>query len=131
MPCDAPPAIVRIQDDHGGEIGRYLAQAGLFRACHARPRIGGACFSACTIYLGVPGACAEPTAVFGFHAAYYPGQFGAPPDALVAGATAAMLSSYPAAIKAWLGHRLSVGMRYLPAWRAARMGAVPLCRKWE
>ena len=87
MPCDAPPAIVRIQDDHGGEIGRYLAQAGLFRACHARPRIGGACFSACTIYLGVPGACAEPTAVFGFHAAYYPGQFGAPPDALVAGAT--------------------------------------------
>jgi len=126
MPCDSPPAVVQIQDDHGGEIDRYLGQAGLFRACRAKVRIAGACYSACTIYLGVPGICADRNAVFGFHAAYIPGRFGETTPGTQA-ASAAMLASYPGPVKAWLGYRLTVAMKYLPAWRVARMGAVTLC----
>lgn len=127
MACDHPPAIVHVVDDAGGTVSEYLARAKLYRACGDRVMISGGCRSACTFYLSVPRACASRNAVFGFHQAYLPGRHGAPPTPEVRWATQAMLDAYPAPVRAWLGNRLTVGMRYLSGAAAVKMGAIAAC----
>lgn len=127
MACDHPPAIIHVVDDMGGAVAQYLARAGLARACGDEVRISGGCYSACTIFLSVPRACAQRNASFGFHAAYYRGRQGAPPDDLVRAATRAMLEAYPAPVRAALGNHLTVGMRHLSGAALIRMGAITPC----
>lgn len=38
-----------------------------------------------------------------------------------------MVAAYPNSVRIWLGNRLTVGMRYLSAIEAAKLGAVRLC----
>ena len=128
MVCDHPPAIIRVVDDVGGVVTDYLARAGLYRACGDRVVFSGACRSSCTVYLSVPGSCATRSAVFGFHAPYWPGRQGGVTDATLEATARAMLASYPNPLRLWLGNRLTVGMRYLGAAGAAKLGAVRLCQ---
>lgn len=129
MICDHPPAIHHIQNDSGGELGAYLARAGLMRACGDAVQVSGYCHSACTFYLSAPGLCVRPGASFGFHEAYYPGGARLGP-ALLAATKRQMMDSYPPSIRAWLNRQggLSPAMKILSATQAVRMGAVKACK---
>lgn len=58
--------VLSIRDDRGGCIHTYtyLVDA-LPRSTHIE--IAGVCGSACTLFLGHPGVCAQPGAIFEFH----------------------------------------------------------------
>ena len=64
-------ATVRIVEDHGGEVGKYLHAFAKVRSTGERVIVDGDCLSACTMVLGlVPSKqiCVTPRARFGFHA---------------------------------------------------------------
>ena len=63
----ADPGPLRILNDPGGEIGVRLRQVAHLRAQGRAVRIEGTCHSACTLYLGLEGACVTPAARLGFH----------------------------------------------------------------
>ena len=68
----AASATMRIVEDHGGQVGKYLQAFAKVRSTGERVIIDGDCLSACTMVLGlVPSGqiCATPHARFGFHAA--------------------------------------------------------------
>src|SRR5262245_64148662 len=72
-------ATMRIADDRGGQIGRYLETFTTVRSSGERVIIDGNCLSACTLVLGlVPHErmCATHRARFGFHAAWMPDRDG-------------------------------------------------------
>src|SRR5271157_5355125 len=51
-----------IRNDHGGVIREYAARFAAIGHRHERLVIDGACFSACTMALSVPGMCVMPRA---------------------------------------------------------------------
>lgn len=53
--------------DMGGSIGLRQKKVRLLRRQKRRVEIRGRCFSACTMYLGLPDVCVTPNAVLGFH----------------------------------------------------------------
>src|SRR5882757_3900391 len=64
---------VRITNDYGGQIGRYLDRFQAVRASGERVIIDGPCLSACTLVLGVvprDRICVTSRARLGFHAAW-------------------------------------------------------------
>ena len=66
-------AMVRIANDRGGQIGRYLDRNEKMRASGQTIIIDGLCASACTIVLGtIPydKICVTPNANLAFHAAW-------------------------------------------------------------
>ena len=66
-------AVVRIADDRGGQIGRYVELYEQLRASGQTIMIDGLCASACTIVLGaIPRdrICVTPNANLAFHAAW-------------------------------------------------------------
>jgi hypothetical protein len=68
-------ATMRIVDDHGGQVGKYLQAFATVRSTGERVIIDGDCLSACTMVLGlVPSnqICVTPRARLGFHAASMP-----------------------------------------------------------
>ena len=72
-------ATMRIVEDHGGQVGKYLQAFAKVRATGERVIIDGDCMSACTMVLGlVPSKqlCVTPRARFGFHAASMPNDDG-------------------------------------------------------
>ena len=74
-------AAMRISEDRGGQIGRYLQTFATLRSSGERVIIDGNCLSACTLVLGmIPRnrICATPRARLGFHAAWMPGADGRP-----------------------------------------------------
>ncbi len=63
----AAKARILIENDHGGHTQPYID-----RTVQQVPmEIRGACYSACTIYLGNPNACFHPNAVLYFHASSF------------------------------------------------------------
>lgn len=64
------------QFDPGGYIDERIIEIETFRVAGLEKRITGACYSACTLWLG-GNACAERDVVFGFHG---PHQSGRRPD---------------------------------------------------
>ena len=91
-----------ISYDKGGQIGPYLARYQQIRRSGERVVIDGACFSACTIVLGVISRdrlCATPNAVLGFHAAWAPSNGGGMRASQEA--TEFLLSIYPTAVRHW------------------------------
>src|SRR5436309_14161977 len=65
-------ATVRITDDFGGQIGRYIDRYTAMRDAGERVVIDGPCLSACTLVLGVvprDRLCVTTRARLGFHAA--------------------------------------------------------------
>src|SRR5215213_9395717 len=74
-------ASMRITDDFGGQIGRYLDRFKAVRDSGERVIIDGSCLSACTLVLGVvprDRICVTRRAMLGFHAAWMPGPEGKP-----------------------------------------------------
>jgi len=74
-------ATMRISEDRGGQIGRYLEAFASVRSSGERVVVDGNCLSACTLVLGVvprERICATQRARFGFHAAWMPDREGSP-----------------------------------------------------
>lgn len=84
-----------IDADGGGSVYDYVAK---YHAMYARGEkiiVRGNCYSSCTMALGYPNACLEPTATLGFHPAYTPWMFGLFSYTLSPEATEEMRRHYP------------------------------------
>src|SRR5271165_1946815 len=95
-------ATIRVYDDHGGQIGEYLAKYRALRVSGEQVVIGGTCASACTMLLGViprHRICVTPRATFEFHSAWMPTAAGA--EISTAG-NHYLWSSYPRDIRQWI-----------------------------
>jgi hypothetical protein len=99
-------AVVRIANDRGGQIGRYVDRFEKLRASGQTIIIDGLCASACTIVLGaIPydRICVTPNANLAFHAAWDFGRRGrAIPNPE---ATNDLFSMYPARVRRWIASR--------------------------
>jgi hypothetical protein len=96
-------ATMRISEDRGGQIGRYLEAFATVRSSGDRVVVDGNCLSACTLVLGVvprERICATQRARFGFHAAWMPDRDGRPVTSPLG--TQALLSIYPASVRRWI-----------------------------
>jgi len=129
---DASQALIRIKNDRGGEIDRYVDKYEKLRASRQPVMIDGLCASACTIVLTaiVPrNICVTPRAILAFHAAW---DFSTNGRIVTnAGATRFLYSMYPSQIQRWLDNRGGLTPRtvflegkqlermYQPCWRAA------------
>jgi hypothetical protein len=99
-------AAVRIVGDYGGQIGPYLEQFAALRHSGERVIIDGPCLSACTMVLGViprDRICVTPRARLGFHAAWNPGNDGAPVRSN--GGTQLLMEIYPQHVRQWIARR--------------------------
>lgn len=103
LAATAASATVRISDDQGGQIGRYVQAFGQLSTSGERVVIDGACLSACTLVLGmVPHEriCVTSRALLGFHAAWYPDDSGRPVRS--DNGTLALWEVYPQQIRSWI-----------------------------
>ena len=107
-------ALVRIADDRGGQIGRYVERYEQLRASGQTIMIDGLCASACTIVLGtIPNdkICVTPNANLAFHAAW---DFGARGRTITnPGATRMLYSMYPSQVRHWISNRGGLSPRML------------------
>lgn len=99
-------AVVRIADDRGGQIGRYVERYEQLRASGQTIMIDGLCASACTIVLGaIPHdkICVTQNANLAFHAAW---DFGARGRTITKpGAIRMLYSMYPSQVRNWIATR--------------------------
>lgn len=63
----AQSRLVVTQDNGGALSQRTRKIAQMYATGQAVAVPSGTCLSACTLYLGLPGTCVGPTAIFGFH----------------------------------------------------------------
>jgi hypothetical protein len=109
-------AVVKIANDPGGQIGRYVDKYQGLRSSGETVIIDGLCASACTIVLGtIPHdrICVTSQAALGFHAAF---DFGAQGRAITNRESTKMLySMYPSQVQRWISARggLTSRMIYL------------------
>jgi hypothetical protein len=112
--AEASHALVRITNDRGGQIGRYVDRYEKLRASGQAVIIDGLCASACTIVLGaVPHdrICVTSHANLGFHAAW---DYGANGRAVTnPEATQMLYSMYPSPIRRWIAARGGLTPRML------------------
>ena len=109
-------ATVLISGDNGGLMENYTARFQLVRQSGEPVVIDGACYSACTMVLGlVPRdqICATPNAVLGFHAAWQFDKSGA--RVASPSGTHDLLKTYPASVRAWIARRggLTPNMKFV------------------
>ena len=121
-------ATMRISEDRGGQIGRYLQAFAMLRSSGERVVIDGNCLSACTLILGmIPRSriCATSRAVLGFHAAWMPGRDGRPVTSSLG--TQELWKIYPRRVRRWINRHggLSRQMIYLQGRALYRI--VPSC----
>jgi hypothetical protein len=117
-------ATVRISDDVGGRIGKYVDSYAAVRSSGERVVIDGLCLSACTLVLGIvprDRICVTRKAMLGFHAAWMPGPEGRPVHSAVG--TQALWEMYPGHVKRWINKRggLSSKMIFLRGRELASM----------
>ena len=96
-------ATMRIAEDRGGQIGRYLQTFAQVRSSGEHVVVDGNCLSACTLLLGlVPRSrvCATARARFGFHAAWMPDSDGRPVTSPMG--TQALWNIYPSHVRSWI-----------------------------
>lgn len=96
-------AEMRISEDRGGQIGRYLQAFAMLRSSGERVVVDGNCLSACTLVLGVvprDRICATQRARFGFHAAWMPNEDGRAVTSRLG--TQALWDVYPASVRRWI-----------------------------
>src|SRR6185312_2322215 len=96
-------ATMRIAEDRGGQIGRYLQAFAMLRSTGERVVVDGNCLSACTLVLGVippERICATSRARFGFHAAWMPDEEGRPVTSHMG--TQALWDVYPTTVRHWI-----------------------------
>ena len=109
-------ATIRISDDHGGQIGGYLARYQAVRLSSERAVIDRICASACTMLLGIiprNRICVTSRAILEFHAAWDPAPGG---TSEVSGASNRLLwSSYPRDLQVHQPSRRIAAPNHLPA----------------
>jgi hypothetical protein len=110
----ASHAKVRIANDRGGQIGRYLDKYEGLSASRQSVIIDGLCASACTIVLSaIPHdkICVTSRARLGFHAAWDFGVQGRP--VANPGATRWLYSTYPSRVRQWIARRGGLAPRII------------------
>jgi hypothetical protein len=107
-------AVVRIANDRGGQIGRYVERYEQLRASGQTIIIDGLCASSCTIVLGaIPHEriCVTRNANLAFHAAW---DFGARGRAVTnPGATRMLYSMYPSQVRHWISNHGGLSPRMI------------------
>jgi len=121
-------ATVRISDDMGGLMTEYASRFASLRASGEKVVIDGACYSACTMLLGMLSrsqVCVTPNAVLGFHAAWNFDDNGRRVTSV--SATRELIDIYPQSVRAWIARRggLSPHMKFLRGRELA--GLYPMC----
>jgi len=121
-------ADVRIAEDRGGQIGRYLQTFASMRSSGERVVVDGNCLSACTLVLGVvprDRICATPRARFGFHAAWMPDEDGRPVTSQMG--TQALWDVYPTSVRHWIHRHGGLTRRMIFLQGSALHGIVASC----
>jgi hypothetical protein len=106
--------VVRITDDHGGQIGTYLDKYHSLRSAGETVIIDGFCASACTIVLGMiprDKICVTSRASLGFHAAWDLDANGR--EVINPGATRMLYSMYPSLVRRWIAARGGLKQRLI------------------
>lgn len=107
-------AVVRIANDPGGQIGRYVERYEQLRASGQTVIIDGLCASSCTIVLGaIPHAkiCVTRNANLAFHAAW---DFGVHGRVVTnPGATRMLYSMYPSRVQRWIADQGGLSPRMI------------------
>ncbi len=102
----ASDAALRITEDRGGPIEKYISRYERLRASGQPVIIDGFCASACTIVLAaIPSSriCVTSQATLAFHAAWDFGHRGRP--VTNSGATRMLYSMYPVRVRQWIADR--------------------------
>ena len=118
------PVIVR--NDLGGDVGARANKIHDMTVSGQSVEIRGACYSSCTMYLGLPGSCTSRNAQFGFHrpsfygAALAPDQFEFWSQVIAA--------HYPPALRDWYltQGRYSASLKMISGAQLIKLG-VPEC----
>jgi hypothetical protein len=127
MSTASATATVRISDDHGGQIGNYLAKYKALRESGERVIIDGTCASACTMILGaIPRSriCVTPRAVLEFHSAWNPTSEG---NQVSSAGNQYLWSNYPSDVRKWISRHGGLGLQIIYL-RGAELAAMfPAC----
>lgn len=118
------PIIVR--NDLGGDVGARANKIRAMAAAGQSVEIRGACYSACTMYLALPGSCILRTTQFGFHR---PSFFGVPLRPKDFEFWSQVIAAhYPPALKSWYlsEGRYSASLKMLSGAQLISLG-VPEC----
>jgi hypothetical protein len=121
-------AEMRISEDRGGQIGRYLQAFAMLRSSGERVVVDGNCLSACTLVLGViprEKICATHRARFGFHAAWMPNEDGRPVTSRLG--TQALWDVYPPSVRHWINKHGGLSRRMIFLEGNQLNGIVPSC----
>jgi hypothetical protein len=108
------PAVVRITNDPGGNIGAYYSRYQALRSSNEEVIIDGRCSSACTMVLGIVPAdriCVTRHARLGFHAAWQPNLVGR--RVINGPGTRTLMSFYPSPIRHWIERNGGLGSRMM------------------
>jgi hypothetical protein len=122
-------ATVVIAADPGGPIAQYERRYASIRASGEYVVIDGACYSACTLVLGlVPRdrVCVTTRARLGFHAAWFPDMTGG--RVISARHTQRLHDAYPAPVRSWIARRGGLSARTLVLEGRELLAMVPACR---
>ena len=135
-------ATVLISGDNGGLMEDYTARFQQVRQSGEPVVIDGACYSACTMVLGlVPRdqICATPNAVLGFHAAWQFDKSGGRVASALG--TRDLMKTYPASVRAWIARHggLTPNMKFVrgrdlaaivaPCGETSRAASLPSSRR--
>jgi hypothetical protein len=121
-------ADMRIAEDRGGQIGRYLQAFAMLRSSGERVVVDGNCLSACTLVLGViphNRICATSRARFGFHAAWMPDEDGRPVTSRMG--TQALWEVYPPSVRRWINKHGGLSRRMIYMEGSSLHGIVQSC----
>ena len=119
-------ATVLINGDNGGLTEDYTARFQQVRQSGEPVVIDGACYSACTMLLGLlprDQVCATPNAVLGFHAAWQFDKSGG--RVASASGTRDLMKTYSASVRAWIARH---GGFVAPCGKASRAASLPPAR---
>jgi hypothetical protein len=134
-------ATVLISGDNGGLMEDYTARFQQVRQSGEPVVIDGACYSACTMLLGLlprDQVCATPNAVLGFHAAWQFDKSGG--RVASASGTRDLMKTYSASVRAWIARHggLTPNMKFVrgrdlaaivaPCGKASRAASLPPAR---
>jgi len=121
-------ATVRISDDNGGQIGKYLDRFHALRERGDKVEIDGVCASACTMLLGViprGRICVTPRAVLAFHSAWDPTSTGVQSSSA---GNAYLWANYPGDVRRWITRHGGLHARIIYLSGRELTAMYPLCR---
>ena len=126
----AAPMVQTVRDDPGGAIADRVTMIRDLRARGARVRIVGGCWSACTMFLALPGTCVARAARLGFHGPGSPRPgLALRPDAFERWSRI-VADHYPEPLRGWYlreARHILVGFAELRGTDLIRLG-IPECR---